>query len=195
MSERMTGEISFVGAAHAIRQRIEVGAEVAAMGLVSVLLLTGCSSDTQGIVMQGADGQTYEMPEGAERPVYRTKQDCVEDVRDQINALNEEGAGITEAPEDLCEDTATYARSHGGTSVLLYRGGYWGPILPGNSRWDSPRVIGWEPVSNGLFAAPGAKVQSGITRAPAGSKVGGKTSIRGGFGSSGKGGFGHGVAS
>jgi hypothetical protein len=164
--------------------------EKTAAGVIAIVaagaLLSGCESqpDDPGVVMTGADGQNYVLPEGAERPIYNTLQDCLDDVRARIKAIESDGGDkIEETAEDLCQQTDTYA--HSGGVVTMSR--WYGPIIRSGGRWESPKVTSWEPVTDRTFAAPGLKVQRGVTIAPAGSFSGQRVTIRGGFGGTGKG--------
>ncbi len=101
----------------------------------------------------------------------------------QIQQLQSQGQTITDTPESLCEQSSNYPNSH-------YSHPWLGPILFAGTRWNSPSVAGWSPVQNGNFAASGSNLQSDVVSpAPAGSKVGDRAPLKGGFGSSGKGGF------
>ncbi|MBF4461945.1 MULTISPECIES: glutathionylspermidine synthase family protein [unclassified Rathayibacter] len=92
-------------------------------------------------------------------------------------------AELARDPEQLCESSDDY---HG-----YYGGGYWlGPIIYPSSRWSSARPSSWAPVSTGGFAAHGATQPDVVQRAPAGAKVGSKATLSGGFGGTGKSGFG-----
>ncbi|KQO98921.1 hypothetical protein [Leifsonia sp. Leaf264] len=172
---------------------------VTAIGVAGAMLaLAGCSSvPEEGIVMPGADGKNYVVADGTERPTYKSKEDCIADVTEQIAKLKADGETVSDSPEKLCESSEKYGNTYhhaGGSFIWL------GPLLFGGSRWDSPRVQSWAPVQAGGFAAPGAAVQPDVApAAPAGSKVGSKTSLKGGFGGTSKagksGGFGSGAKS
>jgi hypothetical protein len=141
----------------------------------ATLALSGCTAPD--------DGVKYVVPDGAERPQYNSREDCIADVTEQIRQLEAQGEDIVDDPEDLCESTAGY---HG-----AYVHPWIGPLIFLGARWNSPRVAAWSTVGNGGFAAPGSKLQSDVVqRAPAGSKVGERAPLKGGFGTSGKGGFG-----
>lgn len=149
----------------------------------ATLALSGCTAPDDGVVLTGADGQKYVVPDGAERPEYRSKEDCIADVTEQIRQLEAQGEDIVDEPEDLCESTEGY---HG-----AYVHPWIGPLIFAGARWNSSRVAGWSPVASGGFAAPGGYVQKDVVSpAPAGSKVGERAPLKGGFGSSGKSGFG-----
>jgi hypothetical protein len=149
----------------------------------AVLALSGCAPQEDGVVLEGADGQNYVVPDDAERPMYDSKEDCIADVTAQIQQLQAQGETITDSPEDLCEDSSRYPAAH-------YAHPWLGPILFAGTRWSSPAVAGWSPVQSGNFAASGSTLQSDVVSpAPAGSKVGDRAPLKGGFGSSGKGGF------
>jgi hypothetical protein len=149
----------------------------------ATLALSGCSAPDEGIVLTGADGQKYVVPDGAERPQYDSREDCIADVEEQIRQLEAQGEQIVDNPEDLCESTQGYSGA--------YVHPWIGPLIFLGARWNSPRVAAWSTVGNGGFAAPGSRLQSDIVSpAPAGSKVGDRAPLKGGFGSSGKGGFG-----
>ncbi|WP_445996574.1 hypothetical protein ACUWEX_13435 [Okibacterium fritillariae] len=150
----------------------------------AVLALSGCAPTEEGIVLEGADGEKYVMPENAERPMYDSKEACIADVTAQIQQLESQGETIADSPEDLCESSDAYPQGHYGHLWL-------GPILFAGSRWNSPAVAGWANVPSGGFAAPGSKLQSDVvTPAPAGATTGQRAPLKGGFGSSGKSGFG-----
>jgi hypothetical protein len=153
----------------------------------AVLALSGCAPTEEGIVLEGADGEKYVMPENAERPMYDSKEACIADVTAQIQQLESQGETIADSPEDLCESSDAYPQGHYGHLWL-------GPILFAGSRWNSPAVAGWANVPSGGFAAPGSKLQSDVvTPAPAGATTGQRAPLKGGFGSSGKSGFGSAV--
>ncbi|MCS5734734.1 hypothetical protein [Herbiconiux daphne] len=150
----------------------------------AVLALSGCAPTDEGIVLEGADGEKYVVPENAERPMYDSKEACIADVTEQIAVLERQGEDIVDTPEDLCEPSSRYPGAH-------YAGLWLGPLLFAGSRWNSPNVSGWATVPNGGFAAPGSKLQSDVvTPAAAGAKTGDRAPLKAGFGSSGKSGFG-----
>ncbi|KRC62695.1 hypothetical protein ASE14_02405 [Agromyces sp. Root81] len=180
-TRRRSGTVTLSGAT-----RPSATKTVAAIGVASaVLLFAGCSTfPSDGEVVTGADGEQYILPDGTERPVYASRDDCIADVAEQLEKLRQEGEPVDDSPESLCESSDTY-NGH-------YSSGVWlGPLLFASSRWDSPRVSSWAPVAGGGFAAPGSAAHSDVVeKAPAGSKVGTRAPLTGGFGSSGKGGFG-----
>ncbi|MFG6402700.1 MULTISPECIES: hypothetical protein [unclassified Microbacterium] len=150
----------------------------------AVLAMSGCAPTEEGIVLDGADGQKYVVPANAERPQYDSKEACIEDITAQIAELERQGESIADNPEDLCESAAAY--SGGG-----YTHAWLGPIIFAGSRWNSPNVAGWSTVGSGGFAAPGSRLQGDVVSpAPAGANTGDRTALRGGFGTSGKSGFG-----
>ena len=154
----------------------------------AVLALSGCAPTAEGIVLEGADGEKYVVPDNAERPMYNSKEDCIADVTEQIAVLEKQGEDIVDTPEELCEPSSNYPQAH-------YSGLWLGPLLFAGSRWNSSRVSGWAPVPSGGFAAPGSKLQSDVVSpAPAGAKTGERAPLKGGFGSSGKSGFGSATA-
>ncbi|WP_440707882.1 hypothetical protein [Herbiconiux sp. YIM B11900] len=154
----------------------------------AVLALSGCAPTDEGIVLEGADGEKYVVPENAERPMYDSKEDCIADVTEQIAVLEQQGQDIVDTPEDLCEPSSRYPSAH-------YSGLWLGPLLFAGSRWSSSRVSGWAPVSSGGFAAPGSRLQGDVVSpAPAGSTTGERAPLKSGFGSSGKSGFGSATA-
>jgi hypothetical protein len=154
----------------------------------AVLALSGCAAAEEGIVLEGADGEKYVVPENAERPMYDSKEACIADVTEQIAVLERQGEDIVDTPEELCEPASNYPRAH-------YSGLWLGPLLFAGSRWSSPNVSGWAPVASGGFAAPGSKLQTDVVSpAPSGSKVGERAPLKAGFGGSGKSGFGSSTA-
>ncbi|MFB2555574.1 hypothetical protein [Herbiconiux liangxiaofengii] len=154
----------------------------------AVLALSGCAPTDEGIVLEGADGEKYVVPDNAERPMYNSKEDCIADVAEQIAVLEKQGEDIVDTPEELCEPSSNYPQAH-------YSGLWLGPLLFAGSRWNSSRVSGWAPVPSGGFAAPGSKLQSDVVSpAPAGAKTGERAPLKSGFGSSGKSGFGSATA-
>ena len=168
------------------RRGLIIGGVVAvgAIGLAVALSAGDPSSD--GVVTTGADGEDYVIPENAERPVYASREDCLADVREQIAKLQAEGETVADDPEQLCEATDEY-RGH-------YAGGFWlGPLIFASSRWNSTRATSWAPVTSGGFAARGATQPDVVQKAPAGATVGSKQTLSGGFGSTGKSGFGSSV--
>lgn len=165
------------------RAGVQRGVAVASIA-GAVLALSGCAPTEEGVVLEGADGQKYVVPQNAERPMYASKEECIADVTEQIAVLERQGEDIVDTPESLCEPSDRYPQAH-------YAGLWLGPLLFAGSRWASPRVSGWAPVASGGFAAPGAPVQSDVVSpAPAGAKTGDRAPLKSGFGSSGKSGFG-----
>lgn len=170
------------GIARLTRPSVAKGAAIFSIA-GAVLALSGCAPEEEGTVLEGADGQKYVVPDNAERPMYDSKEDCVADVSAQIQQLQSQGQTITDTPESLCEQSSNYPNAH-------YSHPWLGPILFAGTRWNSPSVAGWSPVQNGNFAANGSNLQSDVVSpAPAGSKIGDRAPLKGGFGSSGKGGF------
>lgn len=148
----------------------------------ATLALSGCTAPDDGVVATGADGENYVIPEGAERPQYRTREECIEDVTEQIEALEAQGEDIGDDPEELCESSESYRGAY------LYP--WLGPILFAGSRWNSSRVAGWSTVGDRGFAAPGSTLQRDVVSpAPAGTAPGDRAPLKGGFGSTGKSGF------
>ncbi|BDZ45301.1 hypothetical protein [Naasia aerilata] len=165
MTARRTRDLALSGLAARHRR----GAARTSLTVLSLagatLALSGCTAPDEGVVLTGADGEKYVVPDGAERPEYRSREDCIADVTEQIRQLEAQGEDIVDEPEDLCESTERY---HG-----AYVHPWIGPILFAGARWNSSRVAGWSPVANGGFAAPGGYVQKDVVSpAPAGSKVG-----------------------
>jgi hypothetical protein len=153
----------------------------------AVLAMSGCAPTEEGIVLEGADGEKYVVPDSAERPEYDSRESCIADVTEQIELLQQQGQQIDDKPEDLCEDASAYS---GGN----YSHAWLGPIIFAGSRWNSPNVAGWSTVGSGGFAAPGSTLQTDVvSKAPAGARTGDRTALAGGFGSSGKSGFGSSV--
>ncbi|MFD1715070.1 hypothetical protein ACFSBZ_11355 [Amnibacterium flavum] len=179
---RLTRSLTLTGLARQSR-----GARTGVLAAVSIagatLALAGCTAPDDGIVLEGADGEKYVVPEDAERPEYNTREDCIADVTEQIRKLEEQGESIVDDPEDLCESTEGYHGAYGHAWV--------GPLIFAAGRWNSPLVAGWSPVANGGFAAPGSRIQSDVVSpAPSGAKTGDRAPLAGGFGSTGKSGFG-----
>ncbi|AND17866.1 hypothetical protein [Rathayibacter tritici] len=165
------------------RRGLIIGGVVAVGAVGLAVALASGDPSTDGVVATGADGQDYVIPENAERPVYASREDCLADVQEQIAQLQAQGEQVGDDPEQLCESTDEY-RGH-------YAGGYWiGPLIFASSRWNSTRATSWAPVGSGGFAARGATQPDVVQKAPAGSTVGSKATLSGGFGSSGKSGFG-----
>jgi hypothetical protein len=163
----------------------------AALGVATAMMfLAGCSSVPQdGEVVTGADGENYVLPDGTERPVYASREECIADVTEQMRVLEQDGEQVSETPESLCESSDGY-HGHYGPGLWL------GPLLFAGSRWNSSRVSSWAPVTGGGFAAPGSTAQTDVVeRAPANAKVGSRAPLTGGFGASGKSGFGSSVKS
>ncbi|MBF4461977.1 MULTISPECIES: hypothetical protein [unclassified Rathayibacter] len=179
---RRSGSVGISGIASRRRGLIVGGAVViGAIGIAAALASANQSPD--GVVATGADGQDYVIPENAERPIYHSREECLADIREQIATLQAQGEPVGDDPEQLCESSDDY---HG-----YYGGGYWlGPIIYPSSRWSSARPSSWAPVSTGGFAAHGATQPDVVQRAPAGAKVGSKATLSGGFGGTGKSGFG-----
>ncbi|WP_159599464.1 hypothetical protein [Agromyces humi] len=148
----------------------------------AMFLLAGCATFPEdGEVVTGADGENYVLPDGTERPVYRSKEDCIADVTEQMKKLADAGEPVQGDPDQLCESSDGYHGHYGGGALWL------GPLLFSGSRWDSPRVSSWAPVTQGGFAKPGSVAHSDVVeKAPAGAKVGTRAPLSGGFGSSGK---------
>jgi hypothetical protein len=154
----------------------------------AVLALSGCAPTDEGVVLEGADGEKYVVPQSAERPMYESQEECIADVTEQIAILERQGQDIVDTPEDLCEPSSRYPGAG-------YAGLWLGPLLFAGSRWNSPAVSGWATVPNGGFAAPGSKLQGDVVSpAPAGAQTGERAPLKSGFGSSGKSGFGSATA-
>jgi hypothetical protein len=153
----------------------------------AVLAMSGCAPTEEGIVLDGADGQKYVVPDGAERPEYDSKEDCIADITEQIAELERQGESIEDNPEELCEQSSAYPGAG-------YSHAWIGPLIFAGSRWNSTRAAGWTPVNSGGFAAPGATLQRDVlSPAPAGATTGDRTALKNGFGTSGKSGFGSSV--
>lgn len=155
-----------------------------ALGVASaMLLLAGCSTFPEdGVVVTGADGEQYVLPDGTERPVYESQADCLADVTEQLAKLRAEGNAVDGTAEQFCEDASQYHGTH------HFGSGLWlGPLLFAGSRWNSPRVSSWSAVGAGDFAKPGSVAHSDVVeKAPAGATVGQRVPLSGGFGTSGK---------
>ncbi|MWB98161.1 hypothetical protein [Agromyces seonyuensis] len=165
------------------RPAARVGLAIGVAG--ALFLLAGCTSIPEdGEVVLGADGEKYVLPDGVERPVYESEADCLADVRERIAALEADGQQVEGTPEELCESTDAY---HG-----HYGGGLWlGPLLFAGSRWDSSRASSWSSVTSGGFAASGAAAQPDVvSKAAPDATLGSRAPLTGGFGNSGKTGFG-----
>ncbi|PPF76017.1 hypothetical protein [Pseudoclavibacter sp. Z016] len=159
---------------------------VGAMGVAAAMMfLAGCSTvPDDGVVVEGADGENYVLPDGAERPTYTSKEDCLADVNEQIQLLEQQGEQVEGDAESLCESSSSYG-THYSSALWL------GPVLFASSRWNSTRVSSWAPVTSGGFAAPGSSAHSDVAqKAPAGATVGSRAPLKSGFGATGKSGFG-----
>jgi hypothetical protein len=182
-SLRLTGIAASHRARAAARPALLRGAAVASIA-GAVLAMSGCAPTEEGVVLEGADGERYVVPVDAERPEYDSREACIADVTAQIEELERQGETIDDDPAALCEEASAYPGGGYGHAWL-------GPIIFAGSRWGSPNVAGWAPVRSGGFAAAGAPVQADvISPAPAGARVGDRTALSGGFGSTGKSGFG-----
>ncbi|NQX03484.1 hypothetical protein HQQ82_01570 [Rathayibacter sp. VKM Ac-2856] len=181
-TRRRSGDVGISGIASK-RRGLVIGGVVAVGVLGLAAALNSANPSTDGVVTTGADGQDYVIPENAERPVYSSREDCLADVREQIAQLQAEGEEVGDDPEQLCEATDEY-RGH-------YAGGLWlGPLIFASSRWNSTRATSWAPVTTGGFAARGATQPDVVQKAPAGAAPGTKATLAGGFGGTGKSGFG-----
>ena len=180
-----TLHLSGIAASQRALRKPAVARGVAVVSIAgAVLALSGCAPTDEGIVLEGADGQKYVIPDNAERPMYDSKEACIADVTAQIQQLEAQGEQIADNPEDLCESSNAYPQAH-------YAHPWLGPIIFAGSRWGSPNVAGWSNVASGGFAAPGAKLQPDVVSpAPTGAKTGDRAPLKSGFGSSGKSGFG-----
>lgn len=179
---RRSGDVGISGIA-AKRRGLLIGGAVAVGAIGLAVALSAGGSQTDGVVTTGADGENYVIPENAERPVYDSREDCLADVREQIAALEAQGETVGDDPEQLCESTDDY-QGH-------YAGGHWiGPIIFPSSRWSSTRATSWAPVATGGFAARGSTQPDVVQRAAAGATPGSKATLSGGFGGTGKSGFG-----
>lgn len=179
---RVTGSIALTGLAQKSR-----GARSGAFAAVSIatatLMLTGCTAPDDGVVLEGADGEKYVVPQDAERPEYDSREDCIADVTEQLKKIEASGETVAENPEDLCESTDRYNG--------VYSHAWIGPLIFAAGRWNSSRVAGWSPVASGGFAAPGSRLQPDVVNpAPSGAKTGDRAPLTGGFGSTGKTGIG-----
>jgi hypothetical protein len=182
MRPRTTGKLALSGLAAQHRSGDTRTARAVAIASIAgaTLALSGCTAPDDGVVTTGADGENYVLPDGAERPQYRSKEDCIADVTEQIAALEAQGEDVGDDPETLCESSESYSGAY------FYP--WLGPILFAGSRWNSSRVAGWSTVGNRGFAAPGSTLQSDVVSpAPAGSAPGERAPLKGGFGSTGKG--------
>ncbi len=180
-------ELTGIASEERRKARRDGALRVAAVASIAgaTLALSGCTPPKEGVVLDGADGKQYVMPEGALRPEYDSKEDCIADVTEQIEKLKSQGESIGETPEELCEESSHY-RGHYGHAWL-------GPILFPGTRWGSSRVSSWTPVTGGAFAAPGSHLQPDVySPAPAGAATGSRAPLTGGFGSTGKSGSGFG---
>ncbi|MGA1836114.1 hypothetical protein VD659_04200 [Herbiconiux sp. 11R-BC] len=191
MTAARTSALALSGIAAAKRAAVRRPAVSRTAAVVSiagaVLALSGCAPTDEGIVIEGADGQKYVIPDNAERPMYDSKEACIADVTAQIQQLEAQGETIADKPEDLCESSEAYPQAH-------YAHPWLGPIIFAGSRWNSPNVAGWSGVPTAGFAAPGAKLQPDVVSpAPAGAAAGERAPLKSGFGSSGKSGFGSSV--
>lgn len=192
MRSAASGRLALSGIAAASRPGLAGRPRLARTAAVAsiagaVLAMSGCAPTEEGIVLEGADGEKYVVPEDAERPQYDSKEACIADITEQIAELERQGETIEDNPEDLCEDASAYA---GGG----YTHAWLGPIIFAGSRWNSPNVAGWSTVNSRGFAAPGSTLQADmVTRAPAGASTGDRTALSNGFGGSGKSGFGSSV--
>jgi hypothetical protein len=134
----------------------------------------------------GADGQEYILPNDPQRPEYANRDDCVADIRERIDQIKKEAeddGAVPQNPEELCEPVSLY----GATDVPNTY--FYGPIIAGDSGWNSPRARGWQKtIPQGSFnKAAAGSAKNIFPKAEAGAKVGTKAVVRGGFGSSGKG--------
>lgn len=165
------------------RRGLLIGGAVAVGAIGLAVALSNGAPSTDGVVTTGADGQDYVIPENAERPVYRNKEDCLADVREQIAKLQAEGEPVGDDPEQICESSDSYQGHYGG--------GLWlGPIIFPSSRWSSTRASSWATVPSGGFAARGPTQPDVVQKAPAGATPGSRATLSGGFGGTGKAGFG-----
>lgn len=179
---RRSGGVGISGIA-ARRRGLLIGGAVAVGAIGLAVALAAGNPQTDGVVTTGADGEDYVIPENAERPVYSSREDCLADVREQIAKLQAEGEPVGDDPEQICESTDEY-RGH-------YGGGLWlGPIIFPSSRWNSTRASSWATVPSGGFAARGSTQPDVVQKAPSGSTVGSRATLSGGFGGTGKAGFG-----
>ncbi|UFS58454.1 hypothetical protein [Subtercola endophyticus] len=100
-------------AGSASRAGLTRGASALSIAAVAVLL-AGCATSDDGVVLEGADGNNYVVPDGAERPQYATREDCIADVTEQIAKLQAEGESIGDDPNTLCEESSRYPVGHVG---------------------------------------------------------------------------------
>ena len=169
-----------IAAAHRSLPRVALGVTTLA---AATLLLAGCTPDDEGTVRVAADGAKYVLPDDARRPEYRSREDCIADVTEQLEALRADGNDVDDDPASLCESADSYP-GH-------YHSPWIGPILWGGSLWNSNRVAAWSPVRDGGFSWTSANLQPDVVqRAPAGAAAGDRAPLKGGFGSSGKSGIG-----
>ena len=172
--------LSGIAAAHRALPRAAIGVTTLA---AATLLLAGCTADDEGTVRTASDGTGYVLPDDAKRPEYRTREDCIADVSEQLASLRADGNDIDDDPESLCESSDAYP-GH-------YHSPWIGPILWGNALWNSNRVASWSPVRDGGFSWVSANLQPDVVqRAPAGTASGDRAALKGGFGTSGKSGIG-----
>lgn len=182
MRSAASGRLALAGIAASTRPRVRRTAAVLSIA-GAVLAMSGCAPTEEGIVLEGADGEKYVVPDSAERPEYDSKEACIADITEQIAQLEQQGETIQDDPEDLCEEASAYPGGH-------YTHAWLGPIIFAGSRWNSTNVANWSTVNSGGFAAPGSRMQTDVvSRAPAGANTGDRTALANGFGSTGKSGF------
>ncbi|WP_374008645.1 hypothetical protein [Leifsonia sp. LS-T14] len=180
MRSRRPIALSGIAAANRALPRVAIGVTTVA---AATLLLAGCSADDEGTVRKASDGTNYVLPDDARRPEYRTREDCIADVTEQLNKLRADGNDVNDDPESLCESSDAYP-GH-------YHSPWIGPILWGSALWNSGRVASWSPVRDGGFSWTSANIQPDVVqRAPSGAAPGDRAPLKGGFGTSGKAGIG-----
>lgn len=154
-------------------------ASVAVIGGVGLAVLAGCGSDyiVEGTVHKGADGRQYVIPDDADRAVYASKQNCIDDVKAHENQIKA-ATGKEINPSDACQPVTKYRGN------VFPRGYIYGLIMNRGQEWRSNKIQSWTPVQDGMFAAKGEPLQHNIATAPKGVRVGDHTSVQeheGGF--------------
>jgi hypothetical protein len=164
---------------HAVTRFLEIGGTAA----LAALALSSCGDQTdyyqaKGVVELGANGKRYIIPDGAERPIYKTDTACVTDVTKEIDHIEKkDNVTLNDKPAELCEPVSKYIDVDGNKGnnyfPFLYYYYFYGPILSPGSTWQSSQVVAWETsIPSGTFAAEGSTVEDDLQAAPEDDTVG-----------------------
>jgi|GEM_PF-5708286 hypothetical protein len=161
----------------AVARFMEIGGTAA----LAAVALAGCADDTtyyqtKGVVELGANGHKYIIPDGAERPIYKTDAACVEDVKRELKEVEkQDSVTLHDTPSALCQPVSKYPDNAGNNQdfPFIYYYYFYGPIVSPGSMWQSNQVVTWQSnIPSGTFAAEGTTVPGDLESAPENDAVG-----------------------